>query len=261
MSEEPRPRRSVGAQPELPEFRDEDPLAPRRAAGAGQPASPGDDDSRRQWIVVGAIGLAMVVMVAVLYVVFGTDAGDHEAAPPTTATPSASASPSPEAPPSPAGTVELVDDTAVTVPDHWELYADEVTEGDRRLIRVRDVAHDVSLQVATLTSVGTELPAACQALITDQGSAYVVDFQVTPQFITIDGDAVAVTCGFVGTREDDGAATSVLFTMVQRGSDLHTLVVRMMRPQDLSADTPALREAATMTCEATRNFGSALPLC
>lgn len=257
MTENSRPSRGVDDQPALPAFDESDPLAPRRATG--RPERDGADDAgTRQWIVVGAIGVLMAVMVGILYVVFGSDSPSGES---TTPARSPSAVPSPTASPSPPGMREVVGDTAVTIPAHWQIYADEITEGDRRLIRGMDTRSDVRIQVATLTTVGTDLESACQALIADQGSGYDVDFQVMPRFISIEGDAVALTCGFVGTREGDEEATNVLFTMVQRGSDLHTLVLRVMRPQDLPSDDTAAREVAAMNCEATTNFGSALPLC
>lgn len=265
MTESPRPRRAAVDHADLPEFDETDPLAPRRGVASASGTDPAGGD-RRQWVVVGVIGFLMAIMVGVLYLVFGSDhptAGPTDAPEPASTSPSASAttSPSPTATPSPPGVREVVGDTEVTIPAHWQLYADEITEGDRRLVRAMDTASDVRIQVATLTTVGTDLETACQALIADQGSGYDVDFQFMPRYVTVDGDATALSCGFVGTREGDDAATNVLFTMVQRRSDLHTLVLRVMRPQALPPGHDAVREVAVMNCEATTNFGSPLPLC
>lgn len=259
MSEEPLGPRRAHPSNDVAAFNESDPLAPRRAAGSPRRAAVPRRPGRRgpnPWLVVVLITVLVVAGVAGLYRYFGVHppAGDTPTALPTPPVASPSASPSP------SGAREVVGDTAVTVPDHWRLYADELTEGDRRLIRVIDDATGVRLQVATLTTVGTDLTAACRALIDDQGAEYAVDFEVVPRYVSMDDGAVAVNCGFVGAREGQ-EDTSVMFTMVQRESDVHTLVLRVMGPRNLPADAPAVREVAAMGCEAAAAFGHPFPLC
>ncbi|SDL66559.1 hypothetical protein [Tessaracoccus oleiagri] len=262
MSEEPLGPRRAHPSNDVAAFNESDPLAPRRAAGAPRRAArPRRTVTARPpnpWLVVALFAVLILAGIAGLYRYFGVHppAGDVPTSLPTPTAADGPASPAP----SPPGVREVVGDTAVTVPSHWRLYADELTEGDRRLIRVIDDATDVRLQVATLTTVGTDLTGACRALIDDQGDEYAVDFEVVPRYVSMEEGAVAVTCGFVGAREGQ-PETSVMFTMVQREADAHTLVLRVMGPRGLPADAPAVREVSAMGCEAAAAFGHPFPLC
>lgn len=240
---------------------------PRRAQRGA--VTPSRERGASPLLVILVTGVLMVALVFGLYSFYGVNsptatpsfAHTHSSDPisPSSTSPSPSASASQSA--APAGKPEVVDDATVTVPLHWEVYHDQQIEDDRRLIRVRDRQEDVRLQVATLTSVGSELRDACQALVDDQSKEYAVDHQISPRPITVTGEAVGVTCGYVGQRKDQHTDTSVTFTMIQRKSDTHTLVLRVMRPRMLGADSTAQREVTLMTCEAARSFGHALPLC
>ena len=257
MDEEPRgPRRA------LPDSLDDE--RPPRAGGARR-ALLDDTDTQpadRRGLVAGIMAVVLALVVGGAYLLFGTR---NKAEPDPAPQHSASTQPGPSKPSAsptqePPGVEEVVDDATITLPHSWELYHDELTEGDRRLIRAKDATGDVRIQVATLTSIDADIAAACSLLVADQSADYTVDFRIEPQPVAVAGEAHAVVCGYVGAKDQE-QATSVRFTLIRRDSDEHTLVVRMTRPQASKASDDALTDAAAMTCEASRTFGHPLALC
>lgn len=247
------PRHAIADSPTTSPHRE--PSEPRRAAPSS--TKPRTIKNVSVALVSGTIAICLVLAVGVLYVLYGSHG--HGSTPDAATPPAArSFSPTPTEPP---GTDEVVGDATVTVPHQWKLYHDELTEDDRRLIRVQDPQSNLRLQIATLTAIDGDLAAACQALVADQSQEYAVDFQILPRPAAVEGKAEAVICGFTGTRQDQQAPTSVRFTLIRRASDSHTLVVRAMQPETLPADAKSARQAATMTCQAADSFGHRLPLC
>lgn len=274
MDDAPRPRRAwaEAADTDVPSPA---PTGPRRAApeeprtsSSAAPAGPrraaASSTRRRRWPVALVVLVLLTTVAAGLCVLFSRD---QPAASPKPEVSSAAASPSPSTPapepsPSPRPAVkEVVGDAVIQRPQAWELYHDEMAEGDRRLIRIRDNTSGVRLQVTTLAELRDPLDEACQALASDQAKGYAVDHQVNPRTLPVSGSAQGLLCGFEGTREGDDQPTSVLFTLIRRAEDRHTLIVRQMDPSTLDASSRALSEASAMTCAASQSFGHALPLC
>lgn len=258
MHEEPqRPRRAMDARleatPSPPQSGDD---TPTPGPGGARHAIVADETRHTPratvTMIAGLVAVLLVLLVGGVFLVFGSGEGSR---PPM---PTPTASPTPTKPP---GTKEVVDDATITLPASWKLYHDEKTEGDRRLIRAEDAKGEVRLQLATLTTIDANLTSACKLLVEDQSKDYAVDFEIGPSATNPDGDAQAVVCGFVGKKPDQQNATSVRFTLIQRASDTHTLVLRIMQPHHLAADAPGVHEASLMSCEASRSFGHALPLC
>ncbi|WP_297743303.1 hypothetical protein [uncultured Tessaracoccus sp.] len=271
MDEEPRgPRRAMPDSFDDERLSNDDerhasPDRARRALPDEASAQPDETDTPpidRRGIIAVIVAIVLVIAVVGAYLFFGTRKAAKPAPVPQ---PSASMSPSPPAPsPSPTqeppGVEEIVGDATITLPRNWEVYHDELTEGNRRLIRAKDPTGNVRIQVATLTSVDADIAAACELLVADQSADYTVDFRIEPRPVAVSGNAHAVVCGYVGAKEQ-GGATSVRFTLIRRDSDEHTLVVRMTRPQPSEASDDALTEAAAMTCEASHSFNHPLALC
>lgn len=251
MGEEPRgPRRA------LPDFLDDERPPRSRGARRALPEDTRHEPGSRRGVVVAALAVALALLVGGIYLYFGRRTSAEPTPMPTPAPSTAQPSASEE----PPGVQETVGDSTITLPHDWELYYDELTEGDRRLIRAQDATGDVRLQVATLTSIDEDIAAACSLLVADQSTDYTVDFRIEPQPVAVSGEARAVVCGYVGAKEQN-EATSVRFTLIRRDSDEHTLVVRTTRPQALKATHEALTDAAAMTCEASRTFKHPLALC
>lgn len=263
-------------------------VSPRRAVAQDQTTP----SQLRQWIVVLGIGAALVAMVFTLYVVRGTAPTTTQPEPaPSTATSARSLDPnqtdgtqpaaatdtpayitSPgeagsSAPTiAPSGPVDLVDiqldDAGFALPAEWELYADEVVDGSRRLVRIREPLSDVRAQLVSLTSIGTDLSGACQALIDDQDGNYSNMVPVLPAAIGLaSAEGTGVTCGFRGIRASDAQENSVTFTLLQRTSDGHSLVLRSTVPASVSADSAARTALFGISCQASTSFGVPLPLC
>lgn len=245
-----------------PPVESQDPLAPRRAVPLPEDVVERREERRKAKRLVFIIALALALILAIVYFLVG-GASRASRAMPAPATPASVASTAVPAqslaPVVPVGVVEDVDDTSITVPADWELYADETTEKDRRLIRIREPESGTTMQVTTLTTVGEDLVAMCEALIGDQREGFAVDSEQVPTEVTAGGDAFAVVCGFGGAKE--AADSSVQFTLIQRESDKHTLVLRSIQDRALGADSPAVETTAQLKCEAARNFSTPLPLC
>lgn len=283
----PRARRAyedVGAD-ERPDPAEEHDTPPPGPGSAEADAGARTTSRRRPALVVAAAGLAVAVLIAVIYLSKGpsTSAGPASPSPSpslSVASPSSEPSNSPaqstdlsspsgsalatnSKPPSPVGNMALdLNDARVTIPSGWELYADEAVDDSRRLLRLRDPHTDIRAQLVTLTSIDENLNAACQALVDDQSRAYE---DVTPALtspIGLNSDAGSgVTCGFTGTRASDGQSNSVTFTIVQRGEDDHSLVLRSTIPATVVADDPGRAALVALNCEASSTFGLPLPLC
>lgn len=231
-----------------------DHVAPRPARAVAAPRHAGSPAPRtRRWRTIAVVLLALVLAAAITVGVALTRERVTHTTPqpePTSADPVART----RAP----GTPEQVGDTVVTVPAAWRLYADEITDGDRRLIRLREPGTDLTMQITTLTSVGEELGRVCEVLVKEQRDQFVVHADTVPQPIAVTGGHATV-CGFRGER--GGVEESVQFTIVQRDADAHTLVLRTIRPTQVDARSTAMSEAARLSCEAARNFEAPLPLC
>ena len=121
----------------------------------------------------------------------------QSSAPPATAAGSASGTPTPLASPSPtpspstAPAVLDLGDVVLVVPDGWELYADELVQDSRRLVRVREPLSDTRVQAVTLTTVGDDLAQACRDLVTDQQQAFTGVAESVVVDVPMTGAAVA----------------------------------------------------------------------
>jgi len=252
-------------------------LRPRR--GIAEP--PRDSDTRRAWLAIGVLGLAMALVIAALYIVVGgresvpepsspsasAAASTQSSAPPATAAGSASGTPTPLASPSPtpspstAPAVLDLGDVVLVVPDGWELYADELVQDSRRLVRVREPLSDTRGQAVTLTTVGDDLAQACRDLVTDQQQAFTGVAESVVVDVPMTGAAGGVSCAFTGTRADDGVAAKVEFTLIRREADNQTLIFRDTIPSAVPAGAPVLAELAAMECEAAETFGVVVASC
>lgn len=241
FEEEPQPVRPRHGQP-LPEpTHREEPKTPVRRAAPAKPRLPKRLTPAQQTRVLSAIAAVLVLVVA-LVAYFTRNASEPPAAPPS----------------APSGPRETIDDTSVTIPEGWSVYADEKADGDRRLIRLRNNDDKSTLQVATLTSIGADLKMACHALTIDQRKSYTVSGELVPHDLTV-ANGTAVACGFQGSSENMESA--VQFTLLQRSKDKHTLVLRSIVPASVENDDPSRDTLAAMQCEAASQFGTPLPLC
>lgn len=260
-----------------------------RSTGARR-AAPPSSGHRTAWRVLGALGLALAVIVAVLYAITGGRPATTVPAPtsgsPSAATPSSSAEPTPDthsdaaslspspaatdtasasasAEPSPSlspGELDLLDTILVT-PDGWEVYADEVVQDSRRLVRLKEPDTDVRVQAVSLTGITGALDAACTALVDEQRSGFTsVAASPVVDVATAEG-ASGASCAFTGTRTSDRVPVKTEFTLLRRDLDDHTLVFRDTIPTVVPADSQALVQLTTMECDAAEAFGAAVDDC
>lgn len=154
-----------------------------------------------------------------------------------------------------------LNDASFVMPAGWLLYGDTKVQEDRRVIRVKHPAADVRLQLATLT--GTQnLEQACSDLVTEQSKEYEqVTKNATLSLGLRTSEAAGVSCGFQGARSSDQLPNRVTFTLVERESDQHLLLIRTTIPEEMPDDSPAPAQAAAMICQASTSFGTPLPLC
>lgn len=189
-----------------------------------------------------------------------------ESAPPLPAT--AAPAPPVSVPPEPspdssatAGLVELNDANFMGATG-WTLYGDDLIEEDRRAVRLSNEATDTRLQAVTLLPGGGELSESCGSLVELQQTQFT---EVTRQLVTPIGVettlGAGVRCGFSGVRSSDGVANTVSFTLVSRASDSHVLMLRTTVPDALPAESPAIAQLLSMSCQASVSFGVTLPLC
>lgn len=196
----------------------------------------------------------------------GGDATTPAPAPPLpgTASPGPVIPPPAEPVPTGASTVGLIElnDAQFATPEGWTLFGDEVIEGDRRAVRVRHEATDAGLQAVTLVPEATNLSASCTSLVALQQTQFT---EVSLQLVAPVGVDVAlgtsVQCGFAGVRISDGVPNTVTFTLVNRMSDSHALMLRTTVPKSAAEDTTIRSQINAMTCGASTSFGVALPLC
>ena len=270
----PAPRRMADETPPDPVTRS----GPRH----GVPAPDGDDDARHAWLILGALGAIMAMLVTGLYLFVGVrdtttaspspssstpapEASTAVASPTATGIPSASGSPSPTTLPSPTEPEEpeLLDlgDVVLALPAGWELYADELVQDDRRLVRVREPASDTRVQAVTLTTVGEDLEQACRDLVTDQQRAFTGVAEAVVVDVPMTGAASGVSCAFTGTRAEDGVAAKVEFTLIRRDADAQSLIFRDTVPDAVAASDPVLAQLAAMECAAAETFGALIVDC
>ncbi|HMR49259.1 MAG TPA: hypothetical protein PKE40_08335 [Arachnia sp.] len=264
---------------------------PRRGIVAEEPPADARAPQLKPWLVALGAGLVLATMVLAVYLARGAapmttrpepgpSAGTSTPSPrpdPTGETqqtastrsapvssPGDVLSPKPEGDAS--GPVDLatiqLDDATFILPGDWELYADDIVDGSRRLVRIREPLSDVRAQFVSLTSVGPDLSGACQALIDDQGGNYTNMVPVLPAAIGLaTTEGTGVTCGFRGTRTRDAQDNSVTFTLLQRTSDGNSLVLRSTVPASVTAGSPARAALFAINCQASSSFGVPLPLC
>lgn len=250
---------------------------PRR----GAPVETGERDTLRAWMGLGVLALAMAVAVALLYLMVGPrdsltatplpsapavqspqpSASPTAASGATTTDPSSAptASDTPSASPSP----EIIDlgDAVLTVPSGWEVYADELVQDGRRLVRLRDPATDTRVQAVTLTSVDGDLTQACRDLVTDQQRAFTGVAESVVVDVPLTGAALGVSCAFTGTRTEDDVDAKVEFTLLRRDADSQTLIFRDTVPGAVADESPALAQLAAMECAAAETFGAVIGGC
>lgn len=242
---------------------------------------PEDEGARLAWMSLAALGVAMTVLIGGLYLILGprstgttspapspsssrveastssTESSDGGSSPSTEPSPSLD-----ESPPGPSPPAELdLGDVRLTVPDGWEVYADEVVQDDRRLVRLREPATDVRVQAVTLTTVGEDLTQACRDLVTDQQQAFTGVAESVVVDVPLTGGASGVSCAFTGTRTSDTVAAKVEFTIIRRDADAQSLVFRDTVPDSVAEGSPVLAQLADMECAATETFGVVVGTC
>lgn len=272
---EPTPRRAT-----LPDPSSSHP----RMGGAGSPVTtPREDEaSRRARVRLAVLAVALAVLIVGLYIVIGPRSPNTRSPAPFSPWSIGAASPSPAEPPtgeaspppahpsplsdestpipSPAAPVDL-GDVQLTVPEGWEIYVDEVVQDDRRLVRLREPATDVRVQVVTLATVGQELDHACRDLVTDQQRAFTDVAESVVVDVPLTGGASGVSCGFTGTRVSDSVAAEVDFTIIRRDEDAQFLVFRDTVPDSVPDSSPVLAQLAIMKCAASETFGVVIDSC
>lgn len=172
--------------------------------------------------------------------------------------PSASASPSVSAA---AGVPLDLDGAVLTVLPGWRLYADEVVQDERRLVRLRELTTDTRIQAVVLTSVEEDLNDACLALVADQRQGYTGVAESLAVDVQTDPTGEAVSCNFTGTRTSDSVPNKVEFTLIRRDSDGSTLFFRDTIPSAVPDDSPALAQLTAIECAAADTFGVQVIAC
>lgn len=269
---------------------------PRRGIAEGltgedpeQPAAP------KAWISLVALGAIIALVVLALWLIFGTrDDGATTAplpdpsispgaiatpgetttppAPPTATEPedepeseTSPSQPGTETPPTPPETdialvpVTIDDGVTLLMPGSWELYADEIVQNERRLVRLRETDTDVRIQAVSLTTVTSPLDEACLELVADHRQSYTDVAEGLPVAVPISGEGEGRSCNFTGTRVSDDVAATVEFTLLQLGDS--TLVFRDTIPATVADGSPVLAELVAMECGAAADFGVAINQC
>lgn len=170
--------------------------------------------------------------------------------------------PTPDEDPEPAPGIRVeLDDATFLAPANWELMGDDVLEGERRLVLLREATSGITLQAVTLAEEEDDLTAACHSLVTLQQDLYtdVTTHLVLPAGVPDTGEGV--TCGFEGVRTADAVSNTVNFTLLRRTSDGHMLLLRSTVPNETPGDAEPRAQMVTMQCDASIDFGVALPLC
>lgn len=253
------PQPSAARRAVAPEPDEESPTAavapPSGPARRGiEPAAP-----RRPGWLLPTLGVGVVVLAigALIVTQFFRSAPPTATGSPTPPASSAAASPTPSVTASPVA----LDDATISVPEGWELYADEQVQDDRRLVRIQESEADVRLQAVTLTSVTGELDTACEQLITEHEASY-SNVATTPPFtVPVAPGGDGYSCGFRGVRASDSQPMTVTFTLLRRSTDDHTLVLRSTVPEGVTADSEAATQLEDITCQAATSFDVDLSRC
>lgn len=266
------------------------------SARRGIPADADASVGRRRWIMIGAVTAGLVLLVGTLYVFLGggggtaspeqaTAAGQpgtaagtaspgtpveprvspgvDETPPSPTGNPTGLQSPDPSSPASLPDASAVLDLGAAEVPvlPGWELYADEVVQDNRRLVRIKQSATDTRIQIVALSSVTGPLTDACTDLVNDHRASYSGVATSLAVSVPVASGAEGVACSFTGTRTSDEVPTRVDFTVVRRDSDAISLVFRDTIPQSVPADSPARAELVRIECAAADSFGVTISQC
>lgn len=172
--------------------------------------------------------------------------------------------PTPEPSPEGSSTPSRIDlnDAQFLVADGWSVYGDELIEDDRRAVRLSDGDTDARLQAVTLGASSTSLADSCTSLVDLQQTQFTAPTRNLVVPIGVGAAAGSgVRCGFSGVRTSDGVTATVMFTLVSRASDSHVLMLRSTVPGTVPADSPAIGQLTSMSCQASQSFGVPLPLC
>lgn len=252
-----------------------------------------EESEKGVWFGLGALALVLAAVIVATYFAFGrTDtagpppapitasptSGPMLSSPPPTrvassGSPSAASS-SPAAPvsqspssappssPAPAAGVPIdLDGAVVTVLPGWQMYADEVVQDGRRLIRLREVTTDTRIQAVILTTLDDDLSTACLTLMNDQGQGFTGVAESLAVTVHTAPDAEGVSCAFTGTRTSDSVPNKVEFTLLRRSSDGLTLFFRDTIPSAVPEDSPAMNQLTTIECAAADSFGVEVTAC
>ncbi|MFD0866122.1 hypothetical protein ACFQ06_09905, partial [Tessaracoccus lubricantis] len=159
----------------------------------------------------------------------------------------------------PSGVRLALNGAVLDMPPGWQLYADELVQDQRRLVRIRELTTDVRIQAVSLTNVTGPLDQACLDLMTDHRQLFTGVAEGLPVTVPISGEGQGVSCNFTGTRASDGVANQVEFTLLQLGTV--TLVFRDTVPTTVPEDSPALAQLVSMECAASESFGITVNQC
>lgn len=278
-------RRGLPPEPETPSRLDLPPATPpaRRSITAEKRAQ----KSQPAWLVAAVLPIVIALLMGGLWFVFGErgDGGLTAVPSPSPSTspprePSPEVSPTMKFSPTPTATAHLptepepepspvsstpggvlleLNGTVLDMPPGWQLYADELIQDDRRLVRIRDLTTDVRIQAVSLTNVTGPLGSACQELVRDHLQLYTGVTQGLPVDVPLAGAGEGASCAFTGTRASDGMANQVEFTLLRLNDA--TLVFRDTIPSSVPADAPAMAQLIAMECAAADSFGVAVSQC
>ncbi len=229
-------------------------VAPRRAGDDPYPLRAAVSPAR----FLIAVTVAVALSLGIAYLLVGMRSASSSAVPDLSKV-AAADSPAPDSETT-AGDSNVValDDTHFVLPPGWSIYADGSVAG-RRVVWVSHPETDLRLQVGTLVDVD-DLAEACQALVNDQSAEY-RDVTVREPKVLENVPGEAVACGFAGVRIADDVANHVMFNLNRRPGDKHLLLLRRTEPKELSTVHPARAEQISLYCQASRSFGTPLPLC
>ncbi len=229
-------------------------VAPRRAGDDPNPLRASVSPAR----FLAAVTVAVALSLGIAYLLVGMRAASSSAVPDLSKVAAADAPvPDSEITAGDSNVVAL-DDTHFELPPGWTIYADGSVAG-RRVVWVSHAETDLRLQVGTLVDVD-DLTEACQALVNDQSAEY-RDVTVREPKVIEDVPGEAVACGFDGVRLADEEPNNVMFNLNRRPGDKHLLLLRRTAPKELSTIHPARSEQVSLFCQASRSFGTPMPLC
>lgn len=161
----------------------------------------------------------------------------------------------------PAGVPLDLGEATIVVHPGWQLYADEVVQDQRRLIRMRELTTDTRIQAVVLTTVAEELDQACLALMSDQAQGYTDVAESLAVTVQSGAGAEGVSCAFTGTRSSDGVPNKVEFTLVRRQADGLTLFFRDTIPAEVPEGSPVVAQLSAIECDAAATFAVTINAC